>query len=175
MASPIVLKAFSPWVTNGPGFLIVCNKDSSETRFTFANGCLVVLVGIRCMGITLRTAYSVLWAAFVFRSSKRKWQLIVCKAHRQGIDGYHHLWGRCTHYIVIGKVGLGLIRSLAYIAQRSVTGSMGSSTYLMDGTLIVCNKHCLFGWQDSCGSLIVCDKHNDLGFIHDGGLSYCSW
>ena len=29
MASPIVLKAFSPWVTNGPGFLIVCNKDSS--------------------------------------------------------------------------------------------------------------------------------------------------
>ena len=26
---PLLLKAFSPWVTNGPGFLIVCNKDSS--------------------------------------------------------------------------------------------------------------------------------------------------
>ena len=60
MASPIVLKAFSPWVTNGPGFLIVCNKDSSETRFTFANGCLVVLGGNFIMDVKNLSAYVVL-------------------------------------------------------------------------------------------------------------------
>lgn len=37
---------------------------------------------------------------------------------------------------------------------------------------IVCNEQIVFGCQSHFGSLIVCDKHSDLGFIHDGGLSY---
>lgn len=48
---------------------------------------------------------------------------------------------------------MGIIQSMAYI---------------------VCNEHSSDGYQFYLGSLIVCDKHNDLGFIHDGGLSYCS-
>ena len=40
----------------------------------------------------------------------------------------------------------------------------GNSLYVMSIFLLDVNtEH---------GSLIVCDKHNDLGFIHDGGLSY---
>ena len=48
---------------------------------------------------------------------------------------------------------------------------MGFNT-LSDEALIVCNEQRFYGYQVIDGSLIVCDKHNDLGSIHDGGLSY---
>ena len=48
---------------------------------------------------------------------------------------------------------------------------MGFNT-LSDEALIVCNEQRFSGYQVIDGSLIVCDKHNDLGFMHDGGLSY---